>query len=52
MKKKSQQNVREQVKGVLDAVMKDNTKLREENEKLKAQIEELQTKSQQESEEP
>lgn len=39
-KTKSQQNVREQVKGVLDAVMEENAKLREENEKLKAQIEE------------
>ncbi len=36
-KAKSQQNVRDQVKGVLDSVMADNTRLREENAKLKAQ---------------
>ncbi|MEA3225811.1 MAG: hypothetical protein U9Q07_07650 [Planctomycetota bacterium] len=36
-KAKSQQNVRNQVKGVLDSVMADNTRLREENAKLKAQ---------------
>ena len=41
-KKKARQNVRNQVKGVLDAVMEQNVKLREENEKLKAQIEKLQ----------
>ncbi len=52
LKKKSQQNIREQVKGVLDAVIVDNTKLRQENERLKAQIEELKTKLHQESEEP
>lgn len=52
LKKKSQQNIREQVKGVLDAVIVDNTKLRQENERLKAQIEELKTKLRQESEEP
>ena len=40
-KKKSRQNVRNQVKGVLDAVMEQNAELREENEKLKAQIEQL-----------
>jgi len=40
-KKKARQNVRNQVKGVVDAVMEQNTKLREENEKLKAQIKEL-----------
>ena len=37
-KAKSQQNVRDQVKDVLDTVMAENTKLREENAKLKAQI--------------
>ena len=41
-KNKAQQNIRDQVKGVLDAVMEDNTRLREENKELKAQIEELQ----------
>ena len=41
-KKKTQQNVRNQVKGVFDAVMEQNAKLLEENEKLKAQIEKLQ----------
>jgi uncharacterized protein YnzC (UPF0291/DUF896 family) len=41
-KKKARQNVRNQVKGVVDAVMEQNVKLREENEKLKAQIEKLQ----------
>jgi len=41
-KQKAQQNVRNQVKGVFDAVMEQNAKLREENEKLKAQIEKLQ----------
>ncbi len=41
-KAKSQQNVRNQVKGVVDSVMADNTKLREENAILKAQIEESQ----------
>jgi len=40
-KKKARQNVRNQVKGVVDAVMEQNVKLREENEKLKAQIEKL-----------
>ncbi len=39
---KSRQNVRDQVKGVLESVMADNTRLREENAALKAQIEELQ----------
>ncbi len=37
-KAKSQQNVRDQVKDVLDTVMAENTRLREENTKLKAQI--------------
>ncbi len=41
-KQKARQNVRNQVKGVFDAVMEQNAKLREENEKLKAQIEKLQ----------
>ena len=40
-KKKARQNVRKQVKGVFDAVMEQNAKLREENEKLKAKIEKL-----------
>ena len=41
LKKKSRQNIRSQVKGVLDTVLEENKKLREENAKLKAQIEEL-----------
>ena len=41
-KQKARQNVRKQVKGVFDAVMEQNVKLSEENEKLKAQIEKLQ----------
>ncbi len=41
-KQKARQNVRSQVKGVFDAVMEQNAKLREENKKLKAQIEKLQ----------
>jgi len=41
-KQKARQNVKNQVKGVFDAVMEQNAKLREENEKLKAQIEKLQ----------
>lgn len=45
-KKKSQQNIRNQVKGVLDTVLEENKKLREENSKLKAQIEELQKQPQ------
>jgi len=40
-KEKSRQNVRNQVKGVVDAIMEQNVKLREENKKLKEQIEEL-----------
>lgn len=40
-KKKSQQNIRSQVKGVLDTVLEENKKLREENKQLKTQIEEL-----------
>jgi hypothetical protein len=46
LKEKSRQNIRDQVKGVLDPVLEDNRKLREENTKLKAQIEELQKKNQ------
>ena len=41
-KAKSRQSVRDQVKSVLDSVMADNTRLREENARLKAQIKELQ----------
>lgn len=41
-KRKAQQNIRSQVKPVLDAVVDETAKLREENTKLKAQIEELQ----------
>jgi hypothetical protein len=53
LKEKSRQNVRDQVKGVLDTVLEENKKLREstgrlttENSKLKAQIEELQKQPQ------
>jgi hypothetical protein len=46
LQNKSRQNVRDQVKGVLDTVLEENTKLREENAKLKAQIEELQKQPQ------
>lgn len=42
-KRKAQQNIRDQVKGVLDVVVEENVRLREENQALKAQIEELQT---------
>ena len=41
-KKKARQNVRNQVKGVFDAVMEQNAKLLEENKKLKAEIKKLQ----------
>ena len=41
LKKKSRQNIRNQVKGVFDTIVEENKKLREENAKLKAQIEEL-----------
>jgi hypothetical protein len=41
-RKKAQQNVRNQVKGVFDAIMEKNAQLLEENEKLKAQIEKIQ----------
>jgi len=40
-KQKAHQNVGNQVKGVFDAVMEQNAKLRDENERLKAQIEKL-----------
>jgi septal ring factor EnvC (AmiA/AmiB activator) len=42
LKEKSRQNVREQVSSVLETVMEENRKLREENARLKAQIEKLQ----------
>ena len=45
-KKKSRQNIRSQVKGVLDTVLEENKKLRKENTKLNAQIEELQKQPQ------
>ncbi len=46
-KTKAQQNIRDQVKGVLDTVVDENARLREENKTLKAQIEELQTQPKQ-----
>jgi len=46
-KTKAQQNIRDQVKGVLDTVVEENARLREENKALKAQIEELQTQPKQ-----
>jgi hypothetical protein len=53
LKEKSRQNVRDQVKSVLDNVLEENKKLREstgrltaENTRLKAQIEELQKQPQ------
>ena len=46
LKKKSRQNIRSQVKGVFETILEENQKLREENAKLKAQIEELQKKPQ------
>ena len=39
---KSRQNIRSQVKGVLDTVLQENKKLRNENDMLKTQIKELQ----------
>ena len=42
LKKKAQQNIRGQVAPVLDAVIDETARLREENSKLKAQIEQLQ----------
>ena len=41
LRNKSRKNVRDQVKDVLDTVLEENKNLREENAKLKAQIEEL-----------
>ena len=41
LKEKSRQNIRNQVKGVLDTVLEENRKLRDENARLQAQIEEL-----------
>lgn len=53
LKEKSRQNIRNQVKGVLDTVLEENKKLREstgrltsENASLKTQIEELQKQPQ------
>ena len=46
-KEKSRQNVRNQVKGVLDTVIEENAKLRQENDRLKAQIAELEAQVQQ-----
>jgi len=40
-KKEAQQNLKNQVEGVFDAVMEKNAKLLAENEKLKAEIEKL-----------
>lgn len=45
-KQKSQQNIRSQVKGVLDNVLEENKKLRDENAMLKTRIEELQKQPQ------
>ena len=39
---KSRQNIRSQVKGVLDTVLEENKKLSDENTRLKTQIQELQ----------
>jgi len=41
-RQRARQNVRDQAKDVADAVMVENAKLREENERLKAQVVELQ----------
>ncbi|HCO92532.1 MAG TPA: hypothetical protein DIU00_01035 [Phycisphaerales bacterium] len=43
---KSRQNIRSQVKGVLDTVLEENKKLSDENARLKEQIEELQKQPQ------
>ena len=48
-KKKARQNIRSQVEPVLDTVMDEIAKLREENTKLKAQIEQLQQEAKQNS---
>lgn len=40
-KARAQKNIRNQVKGVLDSVVDDNSRLRQENEGLKNQIEKL-----------
>ena len=48
-KKKARQNIRSQVEPVLDAVMDETAKLREENTKLRAQIEQLQQEAKQNS---
>jgi thiamine kinase-like enzyme len=41
LQEKSKQNVRNQVQGVLDAVIEENAKLRQENEDLKNRLETL-----------
>ena len=46
-KTKAQQNIRDQVKGVLDVVVEENARLREETQALKAQIEALQKQREQ-----
>ncbi len=46
LKEKSRQNVRGQVSSVLDTVLEENKKLRAENSRLKAQIEELKEEKQ------
>ena len=48
-KRKAQQNIRSQVEPVLDAVIDETAKLREENTKLKAHIEQLQKEADQKS---
>jgi len=45
-KQRSRQNIRSQVKGVLDTVLAENKKLSDENARLKEQIEELQKQPQ------
>lgn len=44
-KEKSRKNIRNQVNGVLDAIMEQNVKLREENKRLKAQVEQLEAQA-------
>ena len=46
LKQKSRQNIRSQVKDVLDTVLAENRKLSDENTRLKEQIEELQKQQQ------